>query len=169
MTDRTTPMPLSQVISGILNPGLALLPIAWDSVKARLLLLTIGQQESRFMYRRQQGNGPAVSFWQCEQGGGIKGALSNSRTAGTLHNVCAQRSVAFDAPSVWQAMQTDDLLGCAVARAVLYCDSAPLPDVGDVAGAWECYDTRNWRPGKPRPDTWPGYYAAAMAALGLTK
>jgi len=167
MTDRNTSMPLLEVISTILNPALAMLPIAWDSPKARLMLLTIGQQESRFRYRRQQNNGPAVSFWQCEQGGGIKGVLGNQLTAGVMHNVCAEREVGFNGPAVWLSMQEDDLLGCCVARAVLYCDSAPLPQIGDVEGAWDCYALRNWRPGKPRRETWNGYYDNARAALGV--
>lgn len=162
-----TPLPLSQVITTILNPAAALLPMAWNDARARLMLLTIGQQESGFKYRRQQNNGPAVSFWQCEQGGGIKGVLGNQLTAGVMHNVCAEREVGFNGPAVWLSMQEDDLLGCAVARCVLYCDPKPLPDIGDVDGAWKCYAVDCWRPGKPKPETWPGYYAAARAALGV--
>lgn len=58
-------------IPDILDPALKLLP-SMDSVRARMMLLAIGLQESRFEHRRQLGNGPARGFWQFESGGGVR-------------------------------------------------------------------------------------------------
>ena len=51
-------------IPDILDPAAKLLP-GMDSAKARVMLLAIGLQESRFEHRRQIG-GPARGFWQFE-------------------------------------------------------------------------------------------------------
>lgn len=70
-------MTLSEIIAAGINPALALLPASMDTPEARIMLLAIGLQESRFEHRRQLvGNpprptGPAKSFWQAEQGGGM--------------------------------------------------------------------------------------------------
>lgn len=167
MNDLSSPMPLGEVITKILNPGLALLPMKMDTTKARVMLLAIGQQESRFQYRRQRGNGPARGFWQFERGGGVRGVLTHSATTGLAHHVCAERGVPFDAPSVWAALEADDLLACAVARLLLFSDPLPLPEVDDVDAAWHLYAVRTWRPGKPHRSTWDGYHENARTALGV--
>src|SRR6478735_6139204 len=68
-------MELSQVISTIITPALAELPPKMSSNEASLALLTIGQQESKFIYRYQVigggKKGPARSFWQGEEPGGM--------------------------------------------------------------------------------------------------
>jgi hypothetical protein len=71
-------MTLSDVIRMALAPALAILPPQMDTPEARMTLLSIGLQESRFIWRQQMGGGPARGFWQCEQGtqssrGGIWG------------------------------------------------------------------------------------------------
>ncbi|VTU36979.1 hypothetical protein [Variovorax sp. PBL-E5] len=164
--DLDTPMPLAQVIAKILNPALAMLPLAMDSPRARLQLLTQGQQESLFKYRRQMGNGPARGFWQMERGGGVKGIFNFHTTTGILHQVCAARDCPFDIPMIWARLETDDILAACAARLLLWTDPYPLPAVDDPATAWDLY-VRVWRPGKPIRDTWNGYHEAARAALGL--
>lgn len=164
-------MNLDQVIAQILNPGLALLPMSMDSPKARLMLLTIGQQESKFQDRAQVlnggGKGPARGFWQFERGGGVKGVMNHHATTGHAHRLCADRGVDWDAAVIWAKLETDDLLACGFARLLLFSDPKPLPSFDDVEGAWELYAKRTWRPGKPHPETWPGYHAAARKALGV--
>lgn len=163
-------MTLDQVISQILNPGLALLPLAMDSTKARLNLLTIGQQESKFIYRAQVlnggGNGPARGFWQFERGGGVKGVMNHPSTTGHAHRLCIERGVDWDASSIWEKLETDDLLACCFARLLLYSDPKPLPD--DAESAWKLYAERTWRPGKPHRETWDGYFQNSMKALGVS-
>lgn len=164
--DLTTPMPLAQVISDILNPALSLLPIAMDSPKARVQLLAQGQQESLFKYRRQMGNGPARGFWQMERGGGVAGVFHFPTTTGFLQQVCAARDCPFDIPTIWMHLEIDDILAAAVARLLLWTDAYPLPAVDNPTEGWDLY-LRVWRPGKPISSTWLAYHEAARAALGV--
>jgi len=140
------------------SPGLAI--PATDS--ARVLLMAIAGQESRWAARRQIG-GPARSYWQFELGGGVAGLF---RVApGQLRAVCAACDVAFDAATVFEAMAWHDTLACAMARLLLWTDPAPLPAVGDKDMGWQYY-LRCWRPGVPHPESWPGLYDQSLAAIG---
>jgi len=159
-------MNLIDIIKTAINPALAILPMAMDSPKARVQLLTTGQQESQFKYRRQMGNGPARGFWQFERGGGVKGVFTHHASTGHLHNLCKARGVPFDVPTIWAALETDDVLAAGVARLLYYTDPKPLPAVDDAEGSWALY-LRTWRPGKPHPETWPAYHQQARDALGL--
>jgi hypothetical protein len=143
-----------------------LLPSKFDGLLARVLLAAIGMQESGFATRAQRG-GPARSFWQFEQGGGIHGVLTNSATSLYAKSFCFIRAVAPVESDVYAAFLTDDMLACAFARLLLFSDPAPLPALGDVETGWNYYQ-RNWRPGKPRPADWPSNYAAARAAFGVS-
>jgi len=164
-------MNLDQVITQILNPGLAQLPLSMDTPKARLMLLAIGLQESKFLHRAQVlnggGKGPARGFWQFERGGGVKGVMTHHTTTGHAHRLCAERGVSWDSTAIWAKLETDDLLACGFARLLLFSDPKPLPAVTDVDGSWELYAKRTWRPGKPHRDTWDGYHIQARKALGL--
>jgi len=164
-------MDLAQVIAKILNPGLALLPMAMDTVPARVMLLAIGLQESRFEHRYQVlnggGKGPARGLWQFERGGGVKGVMTHHTTTGHAHRLCAERGVAWDAAAIWAKLEFDDLLACGFARLLLYSDPKPMPPVWDVDAAWDLYAKRTWRPGKPHRDTWDGYHLQARKALGV--
>lgn len=161
-------MNLDEVSQRLLPQGLAFLPMAMDSQKARLLLMAIGLQESRFVYRAQVvaggGKGPARGFWQFERGGGVRGVMQHHSTTGHAHNVCAARQVPWDADLIWYRLEFDDLLACAFARLLLYSDPRPLPELDDAQGAWEYYE-RNWRPGKPHRHTWDAFHAQARAEL----
>lgn len=138
-----------------------LLPCKFDSQQARVLLLAIGMQESGFTTRRQNG-GPARSFWQFEQGGGIRGVLEHPASRPYARAVCGLRAVAPVSSDVYAAFLSDDLLACAFARLLLWTDAAPVPQAADAAAAWNYY-LRNWRPGKPRPESWAANHAAARA------
>lgn len=164
-------MKLAQVIADILGPGLAQLPMSMDSPAARVMLLTIGQQESKFQDRAQVlnggGKGPARGFWQFERGGGVKGVMNHHTTTGHAHRLCAERGVEWDAAAIWARLETDDLLACGFARLLLYSDPKALPAIDDAAAAWDLYAKRTWRPGKPHRETWDGYHLNARKALGL--
>lgn len=162
-------MELSEVQAQIIGPALACLPLSMDSPKARVMLLSIGLQESRFEARYQKLNdptkkGPARGFWQFEQGGGVKGVMNHSATSGHAHRICLERDVPFQPQSVWARLEIDDILACCFARLLLYSDPKPLPELEDRDAAWNLY-VRTWRPGKPHPDKWAGYHARARAAL----
>lgn len=157
-----------EVLTRIVGPALAMLPMGMDTPKARVMLLAIGLQESKFEHRAQVlnggGKGPARGFWQFERGGGVKGVMNHHATTGHAHRLCAERDVAWDAVAIWAKLETDDLLACGFARLLLYSDPKPLPDMDDASGAWNLYE-RTWRPGKPHPLTWPGHHKTARQAV----
>lgn len=153
-------MTFDEITQSAINPALALLPKHMDTPQARVMLLTIGQQESRFEYRRQMGNGPAKGFWQFERGGGVKGAVNHPASRDLLRELCAARGVPFDAQSIWDAIEDEDVLAAGLARLLLWTDPEKLPSVNDVDSAWELY-MRVWRPGKPHIRTWAGFHRLA--------
>lgn len=146
----------------ILDPALKLLP-SMDSPKARLMLLAIGLQESRFEHRRQIG-GPARGYWQFEQGGGVRGVLLHKTSSYDATKICYARGVGSSTREVYERLENDDILACCFARLLLWTDAKPLPMIGDVDTAWEYY-LRTWRPGKPHPATWPALYERAHNML----
>jgi len=153
---------LDEIIEDAYTPALDLICVA-DSREARVMVLAIGLQESRFKYRRQMGNGPAKSFWQFERGGGVRGVLNHAASKVKALHLCSGRGVAPDPMSVWNAMEFDDVLGAGMCRLLLLTDPKPLPKVDDVQGAWAYY-IRTWRPGKPHIDSWAGLHAQAVIA-----
>ncbi|MBS0430488.1 MAG: hypothetical protein JSR41_24645 [Proteobacteria bacterium] len=165
-------MTLTEITERGINPALALLPARMDSYEARVMLLTIGQQESRFQYRRQmvgsppQPTGPAMGFWQFERGGGVKGVMTHPAVASLARMLCEARGVPFEADAIWRAIENDDVLAAGLARLLLFTDPKPLPDVKAVDSAWNYY-VRTWRPGKPHAQTWPSYHLASRRFLGL--
>jgi hypothetical protein len=128
---------------------------------ARVLLMAIAGQESDWRARRQIG-GPARGYWQFEEAGGVAEVLAT--TPQQLGALCAALDIPVDRATLYEAMAWNDILACGMARLLLWQDPAPLPAVGDVQGGWDYYQ-RNWRPGAPRPDAWPAYYATAKGLI----
>ena len=155
---------LKTVLDTAIAPALALLPANRDTREARVMLLAIGLQESRFLHRRQI-KGPAVGFWQFERGGGVRGVLAHASSWADARAVCALRDVEPTTTDVYNSLPHDDILAAAFARLLLWTDPQRLPSLGDADGAWALY-LRTWRPGKPHPETWPALYAQALAAVG---
>jgi hypothetical protein len=149
-----------------IDKALALLPPALDSRTARAMLLAIGLQESGLRERVQivagGGKGPARGLWQFERGGGVRGVLTHQQAAPLALRVCMARQVQPVTSVVWGELETDDVLAAALARLLLYSDPQQLPTNADAG--WALY-LRTWRPGKPKPETWPGFYAQALAAV----
>ncbi|MCH1989152.1 hypothetical protein L7Q78_17830 [Achromobacter xylosoxidans] len=161
-------MDLKKIIDMGISPALALLPAAMDTQAARVMLLAIGLQESRFLHRRQIG-GPARGFWQFEKGtrasrGGVWGVYLHAASRNHLAALCKARSVACDPDAIYAALEYDDVLAAGVARLLLWTDPKALPAVGDADAGWVLY-LRTWRPGRQHPKTWPALYAQAVAAL----
>lgn len=153
----------AQVLAQVIAPTFQhLLPGKFDSKPARVQLLAIAMQESGLRTRRQ-GGGPARSLWQFEQSGGIRGVLEHPSSRQYARAACGLQAVAPVSSDVYAAFLSDDQLACAFARLLLWTDAAPLPQVDDAAGAWAYY-VRNWRPGKPRPESWAANHAAAVAS-----
>lgn len=149
-----------------INEALALLPGAMDSREARVMMIAIGLQESRFTARRQlvgtppRPTGPAKGFWQFEQGGGCAGVITHAASRYWMARVCHQRGCAFTPRALWNAIEHDDVLAAAAARLLLFTDPRRLPEVWDEARAWALY-LRVWRPGKPHRQTWEPLHAMA--------
>lgn len=165
---------IKEMNDGPLTAALALLPDSMDSARARVLVLTIGLQESNLTERRQRGNGPARGLHQFEQGGGVKGVLTHASTKKHARLVTDVRGVAFTPAAVWEEMEHDDVLDMAMARLLLWSDPKSLPQVGDAASAWALY-LRTWRPGAhTRGDTairnklwlkFKGHYDAVVSEI----
>jgi len=162
---------LAEITRTAIDPALALLPKNMDSKLARVMLLAIGLQESRFEHRRQLvGNpprpvGPAKSFWQAEKGGGmIHGVRTHKLTASFAADLCKARGVLVSNQTMWDAVEHDDVLAAGLARLLLWSDAQPLPVIGNADGAWMYY-LYNWRPGKPHYATWAGFYEQAVKAV----
>ena len=163
-------MTLDTIIKTAIDPAMALLNGVPDSRESRCLLLAIGLQESRFEHRRQMGNGPARGFWQFERGtaasrGGVWGVFLHPASAGLLRQLCVERGCPPSPSNIWEAIEHDDVLAAGLARLLILTDPYKLPALGDVDGAWRLYADRCWRPGKPHPQTWQGFYARALEAV----
>ncbi len=169
---------LKNIIETAINPALKLLPVAMDTPQARVMLLAIGLQESRFEHRfqvvrgRPGAKGPARGFWQFEPGtrasrGGVWGVWLHDASRFRLSQLCAARHCAFEPAAIYAAIEIDDVLAVGVARLLLFTDPLRLPAVDDVDGAWALYAKRCWRPGRPHRQTWDAFHAQARAAVAL--
>lgn len=166
-------MRLQEITTTAIDPIMHMWP-SMDSTEARVMLLAIGLQESRFINRFQivQGKpgakGPARGFWQFEQGGGVKSVLAFNRgkpnVQACAHALCKARGVPVDTKAAWQALEHDDVLAAGFARLLLRSDPYALPRLGDAEGAWQLY-LRTWRPGKPHRQTWDALYKQAQEAV----
>lgn len=144
-------MQMSEVFRSIIVPALGELPMGMTSDKASVALLAIGQKESLFVYRYQVigggKKGPARSFWQAEEGGGmVHGVMTHKATEDIARKLCERHGVPFTTRAVWTAIEQDDILACALARLLLWTDPGALPEVYDAPGAFALY-LRVWRPG----------------------
>lgn len=157
---------LANIVETAIAPALALLGAPLDSTAARLMLLAIGLQESRFEFRRQLGDGPARGFWQFERGtaasrGGVWGVYLHSASRGPLYRLCAARGGPFEPAAIWTRLETDDVLAAGLARLMLWTSPKALPALDDAEGAWDYY-VSTWRPGKPHRHTWDAFHAQAF-------
>jgi hypothetical protein len=153
-------------VATVLDPGLLLLNRVggiWSDDRARVLLVAIAGQESGITERRQN-LGPARGWFQFEKLGAVSGVLQHQLTASPAAKVCSELCIPADPATVYEAIAWSDHLSVAFARLLVWIDPAALPDVGQQDIAYGYY-TRCWRPGRPRPSTWPDRYSAAMEAV----
>ena len=162
--------------------ALALLPQRMASAPARVMLEAIQRQEDPEKRRRQMvlvdgklvPRGAARGLLQFERGGGVSSVLRTPATREFALLVCDARGVAHNAKAVHEAMEHDDVLCYAFGRLLLWADPAPLPRIGDEAGAFALYQ-RTWRPGAYTRGTeeqrgklrtkWQGNYRAAVESV----
>jgi hypothetical protein len=152
---------LHDVVLRAIGPALDLLPPGMDTPKARVMLLAIGLQESRFQYRRQV-SGPAKGFWQFEGGrySATTEVFQNTKVSAFCERLCIARKVSHSVPAIHAAIENDDVLAAGMARLRLWCAPGALPSVDDPNGAWGYY-LNTWLPGKPHRETWDKFHAAA--------
>lgn len=154
-----------------LSEGLALidrallqLPKVMTSDPARWTMLAITQQEAALEYRRQMNNGPAMGLWQFERGGGVRGVMTHPAVSKIALKALGDRGIELSTTAAWQALQRDDELAAIFARLLLWTDPGRLPGPDEADHGWEVY-FRNWRPGKPHPETWDAYFRAAVQCV----
>lgn len=139
-----------------------------SSPEAHRFLLAVAGQESACTHRHQivssGGAGPARGFWQFEQGGGVRGVMTHRTSANLARALCDAASVRFEAAAIWRALEGHDGLAYGFARLLLLTDPFSIPV--EQNAAWTCYAVRLWRPGKPHPQTWPGWWQNAGACVG---
>ncbi|NBC46818.1 MAG: hypothetical protein GVY22_02260 [Gammaproteobacteria bacterium] len=137
-----------------------------DSREAERELLAIAGQESSWTWRYQlkpggpsaDGAYPARGFWQFERRGGVAGVLRHQRTAKRARALCEACHVYPDSDDVWRALEGHDLLATGFARLLLWTEPDPLPKTRTQG--WKQY-LDLWRPGRPYPDKWAGYWKSA--------
>lgn len=156
----------------VLRPGLEQLHQIGGprpSLDAERLLLAIAGQESGLAHRYQvlgKGKpGAARGWWQFEAGGGVAGVMRHPSSAALARRLCDACAVAWDQGAIWRAIEGHDTLATGFGRLLVWTDPGALPQ-GERAG-WDYY-LRNWRPGKPHPDTWAGHWQKAERALAIT-
>lgn len=136
-----------------------LLPEKMHSETADLLLLGIGFQESRLIYRKQIG-GPARGLLQFELAG-VQGVLQHPATREHILRILKLLNYDFAPATSHEAITHNDILAFVYGRLNLWWDPKPLPAKDDVAALYDYY-IRTWRPGKRRPEAWGVSYAQAM-------
>lgn len=144
---------LTAILHSAIEPALAMLPSVMDTPSARVLMLTYGLHESQFKHRDQLERdgrntvlGPALSFWQFERAGGVLGVLQHKASRIHAGRICTARGVNADSRAVWERMASDDVLGAAFARLLIWTDPNAMPAPTDTEAAWRLY-LRTWRPG----------------------
>ena len=155
-------MGYKEALNKVIIPGLKLLPEKMDTPEARVMMLAIGMQESRFIHRKQI-NGPARGFFQFEEGGGVRGVLKHPSTKRIIQDVIFKLGI--PAEECYNCLSEDDDLAAAFARLLLYTDPKPLPSLtSDPGESWHLYE-RTWRPGKPHRETWDSFLTHAREVV----
>lgn len=133
------------------------------SHEARMQLLCHAGQETMWL-TRLQSHGPAHSFWQFEEGGGVAAILGSPRGSIMIAALCADLCIPPDKATIFQAMIWNDALALGMARIRLFIDPGPLPKLWDIEAAWAMY-IKDWGPGKPDRNRWNAVYAQSRAAI----
>ena len=141
-----------------LLPALRMLPEKMRSPEAEAMIAAICLQESGLQHREQIG-GPARGFPQFERLG-VRGVLEHPTTRHHAAAICEALLYAPDADECHRAVRDNDVLACCFARLLLWQHPSPLPARGDDGEAWGIYLCQ-WRPGRPRRESWARFYAEA--------
>lgn len=152
-----------EVYNGAIQPIYSYLKPELNSPEANCQLLAMGRQESGFRVRQQENQGPAHGLWQFERGG-IQDVLYSTRSGNMLWQFCQDIDIPYGSVTIYNALLVDDILAAGLARLLLWDALKPLPKIGDIDSAWECY-LRCWGPGKPSRVRWSLSYAQAVDTI----
>lgn len=158
---------LAYIAKIVIPAAYEMLPFKMRDPESKAMLLAIGLQESRFEHRRQVG-GPALSFWQAESGGGFRGILTHPATREVARELLQRMAYGEPDESDFRALEDNDILAACGARLLLWSHPDKLPGPGEQDRAWQYY-LATWRPGKPKPDTWPQSWKLAGEELQRTR
>lgn len=151
------------VIRLSVGPALYLLPTKFTSPAAEAMLLAIGLQESDLDDRHQDG-GPAHGYWQFEKNGGVAGVLRHKDTRAlaleVLERLDYDAEYVITSDLVHTIIEHNQIVAAVFARLLLYTVPAPLPARDEPEKGWQQY-LFAWRPGKPHPEKWAGFYKQA--------
>lgn len=159
-------MDYREALDLVIDPGLRLLPERMNTHEARVMMLAIGMQESRFSHRRQI-SGPARGFFQFEKGGGVAGVLAHASTKRIIDPIL--KKLHIEGRNCYEAIVYNDALASVFCRLLLWTHPKALPSLSSEPGeSWQYYlDT--WRPGKPHRHTWDGFLLEAREAVGADR
>lgn len=143
----------------VLPTAYSLLPPQMASPQATAMLMAIGWQESRFTHRRQI-NGPARGYWQFERDGGVRAVLEHPSSQVAAVGVLDVLGYPPQPGAIYEALEHHDVLAACWARLLLWTSPRLLPDAERHVDGWLIY-LATWRPGKPHPQTWQGFYERA--------
>lgn len=153
---------MNLVLRDIIIPALVHLPPKMSSIRAQVMLLAIGLQESNLEHRYQK-NGPAHGLWQFERIG-VAEVLRNPKTRDAAIDLCWKCGVAATTAAVYHRIDDDDILAAGIARLALWRHNAPLPGRAEADKAWGQY-IDIWAPGRPRKEKWAENYERAWDAV----
>lgn len=160
-----------QTLTLFIRPALAWAGAPYNpriqSLAAERMMLAIALQESRCRDRIQIGGAGqrlahlARSLWQIERDGGVAEVCQHPALAWCRAAIMAL-GYRIDRDELHRAIAYDQTLAAIMARGLLWLDPAPLPVAEEAAYR---YYLRRWRPGKPRPETWPENWRIATALV----
>lgn len=157
------PASCAEVLAQVIAPAFASLPVEMDTPQARLLVLATGAQETGYRTREQIG-GPARGFCQMQYNC-VLDVMHNPASGNHVWNLCGVLGITYGSHSIFDALLTNDELALCMTRLAFWCDPRPLPEIGDVLGAWGTYE-RVQRPGLPSYSRWKqDAYPQALAAV----
>lgn len=156
-------MNVNVLLETIIRPTLRLMGPQYEGARAEVMLIAIALQESALLHRVQV-RGPAHGLWQFEKGGGVRGVLRHPSSNALAKGLAEELLYEPTEGEVYAVLPDNDILACIFARLLLWTDAKPMPDPADEAATWDYYQ-RNWRPGKPHPETWAGNLHMARGAV----